>query len=63
MLHNLEVFIPILIYQSVLQAVQIYGEYNLLINMELSNLKEVKIDLERDPFLFCFSGLLGRTKR
>lgn len=63
MLHNLEVFIPILIYQSVLQAVQIYGEYNLLINMKLSNLKEVKIDLDRDLFLFCFSGLLGRTKR
>lgn len=63
MWHNLEVFIPILIYQSVLQAVQIYGEYNLLINMKLSNLKEVKIDLEGDLFLFCFSGLLGRTKR
>lgn len=64
MLHNMDVFIPFPIYQSVLQApLQIYREYNLLINIKLSDLKAVKIDLECDLILFYFSGLLGRTKR
>lgn len=64
MLHNMDVFIPFPIYQSVLQApLQIYREYNLLIDIKLSDLKEVKIDLECDLILFYFSGLLGRTKR
>lgn len=62
MLHNMDVFTLFSIYQSVLQALQIYREYNLLINIELSELKVVKIDLECDLFWFCFSGLLGRTK-